>query len=380
MFLTFITFLIILSLLVFVHELGHFISARKNGVAVEEFGFGFPPRLFGIKKGKTIYSINLIPIGGFVKLKGEGGEKKEDKDSFAHKKIWQRGVILSSGVAMNILLAAVLLSVGFFIGLPQVINSHIDETKAKDIKIQVISVIKNSPAQEAGVEVGDIILSIDNQEFKEIKDIQNYIGQKDKEISIKLRRGDDKLIKQIIPRIINLEEEKLIPPKKRTEKKVIGVALVKTGIISYPWYQAIWNGFKTTVLLTGRIMVAFYKLFKDMIIKREIAAEVAGPVGIAVMTGRVVHLGFIYILQFAAILSLNLAILNFLPFPALDGGRILFLVIEKIRKKPVNEKIERMIHNTGFIILMALAILVTFRDVGKFGGKLIETLKGLIKR
>jgi len=378
MLLTIITFLVILSLLALAHEWGHFITARKSGVKVEEFGIGLPPRMFGFRKGETVYSVNWLPLGGFCALKGEAGENAADKDSFSGKKIWRRAVILCGGVAMNMVLAAMLLSVGFFIGLPQVLNGNADQLRAKDVKIQVISVMKNSPAQTADIAVGDIILEIDGQEFSEVEAIQNYIKAKEGPAALTLKRGGEELTKELTPRILEPAQEDLPTGEKPVPQKLIGVGLVKTGIIPYPWYQAIWYGCKDTVTLTGRILVAFYDLFKDMIVKRQVSTDISGPVGIAVMTGQVVHLGFSYVLQFAAILSINLAILNLLPFPALDGGRLLFLVIEKVRRKPVDRKLEATIHGIGYMILLGLIALVTFRDIGKFGAKMLEALKNML--
>jgi len=384
MFLTIIAFILILGLLIFAHEFGHFITAKKMGVRVDEFGFGFPPRIFGWKKinGKrkffwgnkktksedTIYSLNWIPIGGFVKIKGEAGERREDPDSFAHKKIWQRGIILSAGVLMNIFLCFILLSVGFSLGLPQMLEEDISSlAQVKNRQIQIVSILENSPAQKAKLKSGDAILKIDDKKIDNIKDIQKYIGQREgKDISITIKRGDKKIQKTITPKII----------KKGGQAK-IGVGLVETGIVSYPWYLAIWQGLKTTIFLIWQMILALYTIIKNLILRSGVSLEIAGPVGIAVITGQVVNLGFIYVLQFVALLSLNLAIINFLPFPALDGGRILFLVIEKIRGKAVDQRIENLIHNIGFSLLIILIIFITYHDIVKFGGEILGKIKGV---
>lgn len=369
MFLTLIVFIFILGLLVFVHELGHFVAARKNGVKVEEFGFGFPPRIFGIKKGETIYSINWIPLGGFVKIKGETGEYEEESDSFAHKKIWQRALILSSGVGMNFVLAAVLLSFGFMIGLPQVVDGDLGSAKIRDAKIQIVQVLENTPAEEAGLEVGDTILSVDGQKSDSVVNLQNYIDEKiDVPVKFEFERDEEMFQKEIVP--IRLTE---------TSKGGIGVGLLKSGIVSYPWYFAVWKGAESTVLFTKEILVALYELIKNLIVAQKVAVDLSGPVGIAVLTGQVARMGFIYLLQFTAMLSVNLAVINFLPFPALDGGRILFLVIEKIRRKPVSQKIENLIHNIGFALLMVLVVLVTYRDIVRFGDKFMGLWERIVK-
>lgn len=369
MFLTIIVFVLILGLLVFVHELGHFVAARKNGVKVEEFGFGFPPRIFGIKKGETIYSINWIPLGGFVKIKGEDGENKEDEDSFSHKKIWRRAVILAAGVFMNFVLAAVLLSIGFMVGLPQVINGENGYAKVRDARVQVVQILEGTPAAEADVLVGDTILEIDGRKVEDVEEMQNYLaGKIDAPVKFLLERDSQKIDKEMSPTFLI-----------ETGRGGIGVGLLKTGIVSYPWYLSLWKGAESAVLFTGEVAVAFYELIKNLIVTQKVSVDLSGPVGIAVLTGQVARMGIIYLLQFTALLSINLAVINFLPFPALDGGRLLFLLIEKIRRKPISQKIENLVHNIGFGLLMLLVLLVTYRDVIKFSDKFVGLWDKIIK-
>lgn len=369
MFLTLVVFIFILGLLVFVHELGHFVAARKNGVKVEEFGFGFPPRIFGVKRGETIYSINWIPLGGFVKIKGEAGEYKEDADSFVHKKIWQRALILASGVLMNFVLAAVLLSFGFMIGLPQVVDGDLGPAKVRDAKIQIVQILGGTPAEEANLKTGDTILSIDGQKIERIDGFQNYLaGKVGSRVKFVFERDGVNFEKEITPVVL-----------AETGRGGIGIGLLKSGIVSYPWYFALWKGAESTVLFTREILIALYELIKNLIITQKVAVDLSGPVGIAVLTGQVARMGFIYLLQFTALLSINLAVINFLPFPALDGGRLLFLAIEKIRRRPVSQKIENLIHNIGFALLMILILLVTYRDVVRFGDKFAGLWERIVK-
>lgn len=354
MILTIIIFVLILGLLIFAHEFGHFIIAKRKGLKVLEFGFGFPPRLLGIKRGETTYSLNLIPIGGFVKILGEEGEAATDSRSFAAQPIRTRGLILCAGVLMNFLLAIVLLSIGFKIGLPQVVDSV--EGKVRDKKIQIAFIAKDSPAEKAELSLGDEIISIDGEKFEKVELIQEKIKEKaGKEVTIEIKRGADILVKTVVPR-----EN---PPKG---EGALGIGLVKTGIVSYPIFSAILKGVSFTFTIIITIFIAFYEVIKNLIVGKPITAELAGPIGIAVMTGQAARMGFVYILQFTAILSINLGIINILPFPALDGGRILFLIIEKIRKKKVSQKIENLIHTIGFAFLILLMILVTFRDIFRF--------------
>lgn len=360
MILTVITFVVVLSLLVFVHELGHFISAKRAGVKVEEFGFGFPPRLAGIKKGNTIYSINWIPLGGFVKIKGESGEDAKDEDSFAYKKPWKRAIILSAGVIMNVLLAWFLLSVGYAMGLPQIIEDASPHARITDRKTQVIAIVEDSPAAAAGLEIGDTIITIDGTPFASIEDFREYTGTREGEaFNMTVEHDGEEVVHELEPAY--LEE---------VDRPGIGVALVDTGIAHYPLWLAPIQGLQATYSLTVQIFDAFIMLLRDLVVTQEASVEFSGPIGIAVLTGRVAKAGFRYLLQFTAVLSINLAIINILPIPALDGGRLLFLLIEKLRGKAMSQRIEIAAHNLGFTALMILVVFITYRDVVRFGGSI----------
>lgn len=384
--LTVLIFIIILGLLVFVHELGHFLVARRNGVMAEEFGFGFPPRIFGVYKTKngrrklfwgsknvestdTIYSINWIPLGGFVKITGEDGEEKQNPKSFASKPAWTRVRMLAAGVAMNFLLAAVLLSVGYFVGIPQAVEDS-SNGQLKNEKIQIIETIPGSPAERMGIKVGDqIVGAVDENndfvEFVTIEEVQNFINaRKEQEIKLEIKRGNETVEISGIPRA-----------EYPANEGALGISLVKTAEISYPLPEAVWRGVKSTFELTATILAAFGNLLWRLVAGQPVGMDVSGPVGIAVLTGQVAKLGFIYILQFTALLSINLAIINILPIPALDGGRILFILIEKIKGKAVSQKFEQRAHNIGFALLITLMVLVTARDVARL--EFFEKLKSL---
>ena len=356
--LTIVVAILILGILIFAHELGHFISAKKAGVRVEEFGFGFPPRIFSFKKGETIYSLNLIPIGGFVKIYGEERDRKDTKSKFAfyNKPAWQRAIILLAGVFMNLVVAVIFLSIVHGIGVPTIIENG---ENARNIQIQIIEVVKNSPAEIAGIKIGDSIqeLSFKNESIKitTIEEVQNFISLHiGEEIQMTFKRGDEIISSKMTPR-----------PNPPEGEGATGIAMAKTGLISHPWYEAIWLGIKTTGQMIITMVGLFYLLIKTLIVKGTMIGEVAGPVGIYNITTHMVKLGWVYVLQFAAILSINLAIINALPFPALDGGRLLFLLIEKIKGKPIKFKTERTVNAIGFAILILLMIVVTFRDVVK---------------
>lgn len=356
MFLTIIVFILILGLLIFVHELGHFITAKRSGVKVDEFGFGFPPRIFGIKKGGTIYSLNLLPLGGFVRIYGENGpdpacnashSEAGEEMAFYNKPVSARAKILVAGVTMNLVLAAVLLGFGHWSGLPSIIEDNVNNQSAI---VQIVQVDFDSAANEAGINIGDTIKEL---KYKDIILIPNQVIQVQDFIKNNLNQEI----------IITIKRGKSIIEKNLILKDSLGVGLARTAIISYPWYQALIKGITSAVNMTWFIIVSLCSILWRLITAGEMAVEFSGPVGIFNLAGQATQLGFIYILQFTAILSINLAIINIIPFPALDGGRLLFLAIEKIKGSPVSRKIEGMIHTIGFACLIILLIAITWRDI-----------------
>lgn len=435
---TLLIFIAILAILVLAHEFGHFVVARKNGVRVEEFGFGFPPRIFGIQllKGEKlekvveekeiglqvkgyglrdnqaiveeeiidkvkeigvvrpvkkwrlvwgggrhlerqedewrlagpVYSLNWIPLGGFVKIKGETGEFAAHPDSFSSKTVGRRALILSAGVLMNFLLAGLLLGLGFLFGLPQSLEQTGRLAKIKDPKIEIMMVVEGTPAARADVHPGDEIIKVDELAGLKLTEIQNYVDAK---------KGQP--VKFVFSRRSQLIEKEIAPVEfTETKKGGIGVALLESGTVSYPWYLAFFKGFETMIIYSWEVLRAFWFLLVGLFQGVGVTENLAGPVGIAVLTGRVARLGLAHLLQFTALLSINLAIINFLPFPALDGGRILFLLIEKFRGRPVRQRIENLIHTFGFALLMLLVVLVTYRDVVRFGDSFVRLGKRLV--
>ena len=364
MLLTIIIFLLILSVLIFVHELGHFVMARRVGAKVEEFGFGYPPRIFGIRRGETIYSLNWIPIGGFVKILGEDGEERNNPRSLNSKSIWQRAQVFSAGVIMNFILAAALLSIGYAtVGLPTIINANqnnfLKDAKIRDAKIQITEVVADSPASESGMKVGDEIKKqkIKNQEAKninEVGDLQSFVGEhKGEEIILTIIRGQEEVDISVVPRENSPENE-----------GPLGIGLAKTAIVSYPIiHQAIYQGVKATIDLTILIIVLFAQLIWGIITTGHLIFEIGGPVAIVSLTGDMAKMGLSYLLQFTALISINLAVINALPFPALDGGHLFFLAVEKIRKKPVSQKFLNKVNNLGFTFLLLLMLVITIHDV-----------------
>lgn len=258
---------------------------------------------------------------------------------------------------MNIVLAAVIIISGLIIGAPQAIDDANlpQNVTISERSIQIMQVLPDTPAQASGLKPGDIIVSINNQAFSNYSDLSNFVAAKDGQpLSYVIKRGNEQLTKEITPTIM-----------AETKRAGIGISIAETGIVRYPVFKAIVEGVKLTGLLLWAIIVGLVTVIGQLFAGQSVSAQVVGPVGIAALTGQMAELGFTYLMQFAALLSLHLAIINFLPIPALDGGRVLFLIIEKIKGSPVRQKTEAIIHNVGFLILIGLIILITFKDVIK---------------
>ena len=342
MVITIIIGVLILSVILLAHELGHFITAKAVGVKVEEFGLGFPPRLLSFKRGETRYSLNAIPFGGFNKLTGE--EDPSDPRSLASKSIGARLLVLSAGSLMNILLALLLFSITYMVPHEVVTG-----------QVMVEEVAANSPAAIAGIEPGDTILSVNNKTVHNIGNLQRYIQLNlGKEIAILVQHDDS-----------TTEEVQLIPRWKPPEGQgATGVLITMpdpTIVTQHePFWRAIPMGVKGLIETT-----ILYKNGMIGVIIGTIPAEFVGPVGIAQMTGEVaVKAGISPLLEFAAFISLILGILNIFPLPALDGGRIAFVLLEGIRRgKRVSPKMEGLVHTVGFVLLMGLLLAITYQDI-----------------
>ncbi len=377
-------FIIILLVLVLVHEFGHFFTAKRFGIRVDEFGFGFPPKLFSFKKGETEYSFNLLPLGGFVKIFGESIDeadmlevgfldKKETpekielaKRSLINKPKWQQALVLFAGIFSNFLLAWLLFSFGFMSGFPTSVGSEIAGSKLQDVNLVVISVLANSPAEKAGLKIGDKIKSIKNSSNYK-SDINPEIlksfivSSKGKEIELTYVRGDD--TKSAGGEVSFV---KIIPVKNNaSDNYSIGISMDQIGIAKLPFLTALGEGMRLTLLVTKDTAVGLYGLVSEALRGRGSIASIAGPVGMVGIVGDAYQFGFVYLLSFAALISINLAIINLLPFPALDGGRLFFLLIEKIKGSRINPKVANTMNMVGFYLLIFLMLFITYHDVIK---------------
>lgn len=351
-------FILTLSILVLVHEFGHFLMAKKMGVKVDEFGLGLPPRLFGFRKGETLYSVNLLPIGGFVKLFGEEDEELDGKSKIKHtiskdqtfinKKPWQKILIVLGGVIGNFLLAWFIFSYLLTQGVPVPTN-----------KVTIDKISRNSPASTAGLQEKDVIKKIifENNTVNLtsantlIEHSKKFAG---KNIKLLVERNQKQLTVALVPRIE--------PPKGEGP---LGISISSYVEKKYPWYTAPYYGLLEASNITIKIASELGKLLFGFVTFQKQNVDVAGPVGIANLAGQAVKFGGNAFLQFLALLSLNLAVINILPFPALDGGRLVFALYEGITRKRPNKNFEKYTNLIGFILLLSIAALITVSDIVK---------------
>lgn len=327
-----------LSLTILIHEAGHFFVAKYFGLKVEEFGFGFPPRLFAKRYGETEYSVNWLPFGGFVKIFGEDREEvaHDSARSFASQNFFVRMAVLVAGVAMNFALGWVLISIIYMVGTASA--------------VVVSEVQANSPAAAAGIMQGDIIRS-----FSTVAGFINYVNaHKGQEITVLVMRNKQSKEIRATPRV-----------NTKPGEGALGVGLVEAGTPRRGFFRSIVGGFSTALSLMWFVVLSFYSLIKSFFVGVNGFGSVVGPVGIFGMAQQMGQLGLIYVVQLIALISLNLAVMNVLPFPALDGGRLFFLLLEKITGGPLPRRFERSANMIGFIVLFLLMIVITAQDVGR---------------
>lgn len=357
-----IIFIIILGALVLVHELGHFIAAKRAGVRVDEFGIGFPPRLWSKKVGETVYSVNAFPIGGFVKIFGEDPNEeslkgKDSSRSLTSKSRLVQAWIIGAGVIFNILFAWILISLGFMIGLPYSVDDSKYGARVQNTNLTITQVLPKTPAEKAGLKGGDIIVMLvsgaDTLTSPNVPATQRFISSHD-EMTLTYRRGAE-------TKTTNITSEENTTLGRRT----IGVSMDIVGMLRLGFFESLSVGAQTTASITTAMAEGMTDFFKSLFVGKANLDTVSGPVGIVGIVSDASTLGFIHLVSLTAIISINLAIINLLPFPALDGGRLFFLLIETIKRSPIKPGIANFANGVGFLILIAFMVFVTFHDVVK---------------
>lgn len=329
---------IALSLLVLGHEGGHFVAAKLFGLKIEEFGFGFPPRIFVKRKDETEYSLNWLPFGGFVKIAGEDGglevAPEERGRYFRFQPSWKKFLIIAAGVFVNFLIGWFLLSLVLSVGTPRAV---------------VVSAVQaGSPAEKAGLLPGDAV-----KNFSSAGDFVDFTNEhRGRSVNFEMIRGGRDLNFSITPR-----------QETAPGEGAIGAVVADAGVPKEPLLRAVADGFRESLLICWFTLVAFYEVINDLLFHATLLPGVVGPVGIFSVAQGAGHLGFVYLLQLVSVISLNLAVVNLIPLPALDGGRIFLILIEKLKGSPLSRRTESLINSTGLSFLLLLIILITVRDI-----------------
>lgn len=362
---TIILFIVVLAILILTHEFGHFITAKWGKIRVDEFGLGLPPKVFGIKKGETTYSLNWLPFGGFVKIFGEDPTEEsisgpDSARSFVNRPKWIQAIVLVAGVTLNFGLGWLLISLNLLIGMPVAVEGLPANLNIREQQLTIVNVLKDSPAAQAGLEMGDQLISLSTNQER-IKDltadsVKNFVKTKGgQKVAVEYaRRGEAEKIVEVIPQTNGGSEA------------LIGIAMERIGLVSATWWQAPVYGLYFTYHLVVNTLLSFGQFFSSIMTEgRGALSAVAGPIGIYSLLNDASRLGLVYLFNFVALISINLAILNLLPFPALDGGRLLFVIIEAIIRRPIKPKIANALNLVGFVLLIALMLVIAVSDVFK---------------
>ncbi len=391
---TLIIFLLVLTALVFVHELGHFLAAKLFKVRVDEFAIGFPPRIASRKIKGTVWALNLLPLGGYVKIFGEnpddqpkdehgnpipGAAENSSPDNFQAKAWWKQIIILAAGVIFNIIFAWVLISIIYMIGSTTSIEGlspQIQEKYAHGNSEVVISMVKaDSPADRSGLKAGDKIMSVSDTrktislipgadvdeknkaDTSKIQDVQNLIANAPRAVVFNVSRVESPTSTRTIAYTVAPE------PGIVEGKKAVGISMSEVAFIKMDFKDSIYYGTRATIMGTEQVAVGLYKFIGNVFKGDGGLKDVTGPVGIAQVVGQASADGFLHLLEITAIISINLAIINLVPFPALDGGRIVVVFLEAVSRRKVPARVINVVNAVGFLLLILLMIIVTIKDV-----------------
>ncbi len=355
-------FLIVLSVLVLVHEFGHFVAAKRIGIRVEKFSFGFGPKLFSVKNGDTEYLISAIPLGGYIKMAGdEPGESLTGKSfEFLSRSIWERFLVIFAGPILNYILAFLIFSIIFMFGSPT-------------LTTEVGSLLKDYPAEMSGLNIGDKVIKVDGRDVKYWEEMTEIIR--------KHLEGPIRLTIEKNGKVSDVEIQPIIRDVKDIFGKHNKIALLgiapsqKIESVRYGFFESFLKGFRKVIDLTA---ITYKAIWSIAIGRLSIKESMTGPIGIFIITGKAAEMGLIYLFHLMAMLSASLAIFNLLPLPVLDGGHILFLFIEKLRGKPLSVKLQENIANIGVGLLILLTVFIFYSDIVKFG--IFDHIGKLFKR
>lgn len=358
-------FIVVLVVLIVVHELGHFFVAKWTGMRVDEFGVGYPPKIAGIRYGETDYTLNALPFGGFVRIFGEDETEAASPRAFSARPRFLQALVLVAGVTMNLFLAYVIITGMLIAGTPRALTPE-EALRAPDAALVVASVLPGSPAAEAGVVPGDIIRSLTNEEVTfatlDPEAFTAYIAEQNAGdvLTFSIERNGEPLTLTAAPETGIIAGDPSRP--------VLGVSIASVGTVPVPWYEAPFLGAELTWSITKQTAVALVAFFGSVFTLSADLAQVSGPVGIAGAVGDAYDQGISPLLTIMALISINLALINLLPIPALDGGRLLFVIIESIIRRPIPTVFVRSVNVAGFAFLILLMVVVTASDVFKLVG------------
>lgn len=360
---TVVLFIVVLLVLVVGHELGHFLAAKASKMKVLEFGVGFPPKIFGKKVGETEYTLNWLPFGGFVRLFGEDPREADSPEAFSKHHPLKQVIVLFAGPFANIVLAVLFTAGALMIGAPSLIDEA-QVSEAQDVRVLVGEVLPESPAADVGIMAGDEVVSVliagEQFDVRTPAELSDRIGAATGDVALSLLRSGETLEVVAMPQAGLIETD--------LERRAIGISMALVGTVSLPPHEALVKGVENTYRNTILITAALGGLIVDAFTLSADVSNLAGPVGIANLTGEAASFGFGALLTFAALLSINLAIINLLPFPALDGGRLLFLGIEAVSRKKIPLSVAGTLNTVGFALLILLMIAITIQDIGRLWG------------